>query len=109
PAFLAMAGWSIAVELSKHDLGALTHASPAGPPLSLLEGTMIVAGGFIVGAVITPDMSRFNRTSGDVVKQTVVGISVGEYGIGLIGVLLALALRTNDVIAIVTSTSGFLG
>ncbi|MGW0782768.1 purine-cytosine permease family protein [Streptomyces sp. NPDC002913] len=109
PAFLLMAGWSITVELGKHDLGALTSAQPAGPPLSLLQGTTIVAGGFIVGAVITPDMSRFNRTQGDVVKQTVVGISVGEYVIGLIGVLLALALRTNDVIAIVTSTSGFLG
>lgn len=109
PAFLLMAGWSIVTELSRHDLGTLTTAQPAGPPLSLLAGTTIVAGGFIVGAVITPDMSRFNRTSADVVKQTVVGISVGEYVIGLIGVLLALALRTNDVIAIVTSTSGFLG
>ncbi|MFF2327328.1 MULTISPECIES: purine-cytosine permease family protein [unclassified Streptomyces] len=109
PAFLLMAGWSIVVELSKHDLGSLTTAQPAGPPLSLLAGTTIVAGGFIVGAVITPDMSRFNRSSADVVKQTVIGITVGEYVIGLIGVLLALALRTNDVIAIVTSTSGFIG
>lgn len=109
PAFLVLAGWSIVVELSRHDFGDLLAAAPPGPQLSLIQGTSIVAGGFIVGAVITPDMSRFNRTPGDVVKQTVVGISVGEYVIGLIGVLLALALRTNDVIAIVTSTSGFLG
>jgi cytosine permease len=68
-----------------------------------------VAGGFIVGAVITPDMSRFNRSAKDVVKQTVLGITLGEYVIGLIGVLLALALKTNDVVAIVTSTSGFIG
>jgi cytosine permease len=54
-------------------------------------------------------MSRFNRSAKDVVKQTVIGITLGEYVIGLIGVLLALALRTNNVIAIVTSTSGFLG
>lgn len=109
PAFLLLAGWSIIVELTRHDFADLLNAAPAGPPLSLLQGTTIVAGGFIVGAVITPDLSRFNRTAGDVVKQTVIGISVGEYVIGLIGVLLALALRTNDVIAIVTSTSGFLG
>lgn len=109
PAFLVLAGWSIIVELSKHNLGDLLAAQPAGPTLSLLQGTSIVAGGFIVGAVITPDMSRFNRTPGDVVKQTIVGISVGEYVIGLIGVLLALALKTNDVVAIVTSTSGFIG
>jgi cytosine permease len=109
PAFLLLAGWSIVSELSNHSLSELTSAAPGGPALTLLQGTTIVAGGFIVGAVITPDMSRFNRSPWDVVKQTVVGITLGEYVIGLIGVLLALALKTSDVVAIVTSTSGFLG
>lgn len=109
PAFLLLAGWSILAELSRHSLGDLLTAQPGGPALSLVQGTTIVAGGFIVGAVITPDMSRFNRSAKDVIKQTVIGITLGEYVIGLIGVLLALALKTNDVIAIVTSTSGFIG
>ncbi|WAH95643.1 purine-cytosine permease family protein [Arthrobacter sp. MMS18-M83] len=109
PAFLLLAGWSIIAELSKHSLGDLLTAPPGGPALTLIQGTTIVAGGFIVGAVITPDMSRFNRSAKDVVKQTVLGITLGEYVIGLIGVLLALALKTNDVVAIVTSTSGFIG
>ena len=109
PAFLLLAGWSIIAELSKHSLGDLLAAQPGGPTLTLIQGTTIVAGGFIVGAVITPDMSRFNRSAKDVVKQTVLGITLGEYVIGLIGVLLALALKTNDVVAIVTSTSGFIG
>ena len=65
---------------------------PAGPSLTPAEGTTLVAGGFIVGAVITPDMTRFNRTVGDVVKQTIVGITLGEYVIGLVGVLLAHAI-----------------
>jgi cytosine permease len=39
----------------------------------------------------------------------VVGITLGEYTIGLIGVLLAHALKSQDVIEIVTTTSGFLG
>ena len=108
-AFLVLAGWSIISELSAHSLSGLLGAAPAGPALTLLQGTTIVAGGFIVGAVITPDMSRFNRSPWDVVKQTVIGVTLGEYVIGLIGVLLALALKSNDVIAIVTSTSGFLG
>jgi len=43
--------------------------------MSLLEGTTLVAGGFIVGAVITPDMTRFNRSAADVVKQTVLGFN----------------------------------
>ena len=68
-----------------------------------------MAGGFIVGAVITPDMTRFNRTAADVVKQTVVGFTVGEYLIGMSGVLLAHAIRSDDIITIVTSSVGWVG
>jgi cytosine permease len=75
----------------------------------LLEGTTLVAGGFIVGAVITPDMTRFNRSAADVVKQTVVGFTVGEYLIGMSGVLLAHAIRSDDIITIVTSSVGWVG
>ena len=68
-----------------------------------------MAGGFIVGMVITPDMTRFNRKPIDVVKQTVVGVTLGEFMVAIAGVLLAHALKTNDIIAIVTSSSGFVG
>ncbi|GAA2985598.1 cytosine permease [Streptosporangium longisporum] len=109
PAFLALAGWAIADQLSEHSLGALVASAPAGPAIGLAEGATIVAGGFIVGAVISPDMCRWNRSAADVVKQTVVGITLGEYVIALVGVLLAHALRTGDVITIVTTTSGVVG
>ncbi|WP_346114129.1 cytosine permease [Nonomuraea maheshkhaliensis] len=109
PAFLALAGWAIAVELGRQDLGSLMASAPPGPALSLAQATTIVAGGFIVGAVISPDMTRWNRSAADVVKQTVLGITLGEYVIALVGVLLAHALRTGDVIAIVTTTSGAVG
>ncbi|GAA3821485.1 cytosine permease [Sphaerisporangium flaviroseum] len=109
PAFLLLAGWAISVELSKQSLSALIASAPAGPPLDLAQATTLVAGGFIVGAVISPDMCRMNRSVADVVKQTVLGITLGEYLIALVGVLLAHALRTGDVIAIVTTTSGAVG
>ncbi|HEY3685390.1 MAG TPA: cytosine permease [Streptosporangiaceae bacterium] len=109
PLFIALAGWSISVELSKHAISSLVASAPAGAHLSLAAGTTLVAGGFIVGAVITPDMTRYNRSVADVVKQTVLGVTLGEYAIGLIGVLLAHALRTGNVVAIVTSTSGVIG
>jgi cytosine permease len=109
PAFLLLAGYSIASALTEYNLGELVSSAPPGEPLTLAAGTTIVAGGFIVGAVITPDMTRFNRSTADVIKQTVLGITLGEYTIGLIGVLLAHALRSQDVIEIVTSTSGFIG
>ncbi|MFC7649693.1 hypothetical protein ACFQX6_62095 [Streptosporangium lutulentum] len=53
--------------------------------MTLLEGVALVAGSLMVGAVITPDMTRFNRNAADVVKQTLVGITLGEYVIGLSG------------------------
>ncbi|MEO3869794.1 cytosine permease [Nonomuraea sp. B12E4] len=109
PAFLVLAGWAIAVELTQRPLGELVASAPAGPPMSLAQGATLVAGGFIVGAVISPDMCRFNRNAADVVKQTVLGISLGEYVLALVGVLLAHALRTGDVVSIVTTTSGAVG
>ena len=109
PAFLLLAGYSIFSALQKYSLSELVSSPAPGAPLSLAAGTTIVAGGFIVGAVITPDMTRFNRSVADVIKQTVLGITLGEYTIGLIGVLLAHALKSEDVIKIVTSTSGFIG
>jgi cytosine permease len=109
PAFVILAGWSIISELSKRSLGDLVAAAPAGPHLSLVQGTTLVAGGFIVGSVITSDMTRFNRNGADVVKQTVLGVTVGEYLIGMIGVLLAHAVRSDNVITIVTSSVGWVG
>lgn len=109
PAFVLLVGWSIIRTLLDHDLGTLVNSTPAGPQLSLIQGTTLVAGGFIVGAIITPDMTRFNRTPADVVKQTVVGITVGEYLIGLSGVLLAHAIQSPDIITIVTSSVGWIG
>lgn len=109
PAFIALAAYSIGRELTRHSLSALVSSAPAGPAMSIASATTLVAGGFIVGAVMTPDMSRYNRSVADVVKQTVVGVTLGEYVIGLIGVLLAHALRTDNVTAIITTTSGAIG
>ncbi|GAA2014901.1 cytosine permease [Nakamurella flavida] len=109
PLFLVLVAWSVIAELSRHDLGDLLSSAPAGPQISILTGSGIVAGGVIVGAIITGDMTRFNRTPADVVKQTVVGVSLGEFVIGLSGVLLAHAARSGDIVAIVTSSIGFIG
>ncbi|WP_433334511.1 purine-cytosine permease family protein [Spirillospora sp. CA-294931] len=109
PAFLALAAYTVVDALRDHSLGDLVSAAPTGDPLTLGAGATLVAGGFIVGAIFTPDMTRFNRTTGDVVKQTVVGVTVGEYVICLTGVLLAHAAKTSDIVSIVVGTSGALG
>ncbi|MFC7456276.1 purine-cytosine permease family protein [Brachybacterium sp. GCM10030267] len=109
PLFLLLVGWSVTSQLWKHDLGELVTGAPAGPSMSVVSGSALVAGGIMVGAIITGDMTRFNRSGADVIKQTVVGTSAGEFGIGLAGVLLAHAARTGDVVAIITTSVGFVG
>ncbi len=109
PLFLILVGWSVISELTKHSIGDLLTSPAPGPTMSVWAGTGIVAGGLIVGAIITADMTRFNRSKADVVKQTVVGVTLGEFVIGLAGVLLAHAAATGDIVAIVTSSIGFVG
>ncbi|MGH3359898.1 MAG: purine-cytosine permease family protein [Nocardioidaceae bacterium] len=115
PAFLALATWSVVTELDDHSLSSLVSSAPPGEAISLATATTIVAGGFIAGAIFTPDMSRYNRSVADVVKQTVVGVTFGEFFVGVIGVLLAHAIKisaTADaglVIGIIQSTSGTVG
>jgi cytosine permease len=109
PAFLLLAGWSIIGELSDHSLGDLLGTAGFGEPMSIATGATIVAGSYIAGAVLTPDMTRFNRSTGDVVKQTVVSITLGQYVLGLVGVVLAYAIRSADVVTIFAATSGTIG
>lgn len=109
PLFLVLVGWAVVVELSRHSIAELAARAPAGPELSFVAGTTLVAGGFIVGAVITPDMTRFNRSTADVVKQTLVGVTLGEYVIGLAGVLLAHAVGSADITRVITSSVGWVG
>src|SRR3954454_1068372 len=109
PAFMGMDGWAMTVEISRHSMGDLVAALAVSEHISIATGATIVAGSYIVGAVTTPDMTRFNRSAGDVVKQTLLGVSLGEYVVGLAGVLLAYAVRSSDVIAIITVSSGAAG
>jgi len=109
PAFVLLCFYSIGKALGKTSLSDLVGSSHAGPALGLGAGATFVAGGFIIGAVINPDMCRFNRSAKDVVLNTVLGITLGEYTVGLIGVLLAHFAKSEDVIAIVTTTSGTIG
>jgi cytosine permease len=116
PLFLILAGWSIGSALMDHSISELATSAPQGEQLTVLTGALLVAGGFMVGAVITPDLTRFNRSKRDVVIQTIIGFTVGEYVIGLIGALLAHAVKVAhpaelgpSVLQIITSTTGTVG
>lgn len=114
PAFLALCIWAVGIEFGRYDMATLLGFGPAGEKISLAAGATLVAGGFIVGAIMTPDMSRFNRSAGDVVKQTLVGVTLGEYFVGIIGVLLAhsgglTGQSAGEVVGVIQGTVGTIG
>src|SRR5699024_6552749 len=109
PAFLLAVGFGTYQILSKHSITDLVASTPAGEPLTMGVAATMVAGGFIIGAVITPDFSRFAKSGKDVLWMTVIGTAIGELGINMLAVLMALAARTNDVVSIMMQTSGWLG
>lgn len=109
PAFLLVVGIGIYQVLSEHSLVDLIAAPPAGEALTMGAAATMVAGGFIIGAVITPDFSRFAKSGKDVFWMATIGVLIGELGINMIAVLLALAARTNDVVSIMVTTSGWIG
>jgi len=109
PLFLLLVSWSIFSALQYQSLTELMARAPDGPALSMIQGISLVTGGFIVGAIIAPDMTRYNRSVVDVVKQAVLGVTLGEYSLGLAGVLLAHAAHTPDIAHIVTTSIGWVG
>ncbi|MFC3896475.1 purine-cytosine permease family protein [Lentzea rhizosphaerae] len=107
PAFLLLLVWLVLTSVG--DV-ASTLASPApGPPIGMLTAITLVTGSFIVGAAIAPDMTRFNRSEADVVKQTVLGITAGEWVISLAGVVIAHGLGSTDVMGVIGRSSGWIG
>eukprot|EP00931_Biecheleriopsis_adriatica_P007022 TRINITY_DN108349_c0_g1_i1.p1 TRINITY_DN108349_c0_g1~~TRINITY_DN108349_c0_g1_i1.p1 ORF type:complete len:206 (-),score=12.69 TRINITY_DN108349_c0_g1_i1:415-984(-) len=96
-------------ELRKHSLTELLQDPPPGPPMSIIEGASLVAGGFIAGAIAAPDLTRYCRTQSGVVWQSLVAIVFGDYITGLSSVLLAHAVKSSNVSDIVISSVGWVG
>ena len=109
PGFIAVIGYGIYAVLKDHPLGELMASAPPGPPLAMSVAATMVAGGFMVGAIITPDMSRYCRSGKDVFWMTLISTIVGEFGVNLIAVLMAHAIGTDDVVTIILQTAGWLG
>jgi cytosine permease len=109
PAFQVVIAYSVITQLAQHDLGSVFSASPMGEPITIAAGATIVAGSYMAGAVVTPDIARFNRSPKDVVKQSIVSITLGQYVMGLIGVVLAYAIKGEDAVSILVTTAGVVG
>lgn len=111
---IAVPGFIVAVAiatynlLTKYDLGSLIKSAAPGPHMTLGVAVTMVAGGFMIGAVITPDMSRFNRNSMDVFWMTLLSIFLGELSVNAVAVLMAHAVKNADVVSIMLNLGGWL-
>ena len=109
PLFIIAVVWSAAIVLQDHSIGELVTAAPPGPALSLGAATTMVAGGFIAGAICTPDYARFLKNGTQVFWMTLIGTFVGELGMNLLAVIMAHAIGSDDIVTIMYATSGILG
>ena len=109
PLFLLAVAWAAVRLLAGHSLAELLAAVPAGPRLGLPAAITAVTGSFIIGAIVTPDVTRFMRSSRDVFWMTLIATFVGELTINLIAVAMALLLRTSDIVTLMSTLAGGVG
>ncbi|TKI07217.1 purine-cytosine permease family protein [Martelella alba] len=109
PLFVLVVAWICFDLVSGRDIAALLAAPPAGPPLSLGAAATMVAGSYMVFAIISPDMSRYCRNGRHVFWMMTLSILTGEFIVNGISIIVAKALSTSDVVAIMTQSAGWLG
>ena len=88
PLFVIVVFYAAWVMLQDNSLTTLLTTAPPGPALTFGAATTMVAGGFIAGAVTTPDYSRYLRNGKEVFWMTLIGTFVGELCMNLLAVLL---------------------
>ncbi|HHY39681.1 MAG TPA: cytosine permease, partial [Syntrophaceticus sp.] len=94
--------------LTDYNLSDLINMAPPGAVMPFGVAVTMVAGGFMVGAIITPDMSRFNRNIKDVFWMTFLSLFLGELIVNTLGVLMAHAVGSPDVVSIMLTLGGWL-
>ncbi|ELX8380172.1 cytosine permease [Providencia vermicola] len=110
PLFLLALVWATYNLLSGQDISVLiSSAEPAGPLMTLPVAITMVAGGFIISAVTTPDISRFMKSPKEVFWMTLIGTFFGELLVNMIAVLMALALHTSQVFDLMMTLTGLVG
>ncbi|MEX6225570.1 cytosine permease [Providencia hangzhouensis] len=108
--FIRALGWATYNLLSGQDIGTLINdTEPAGPLMTMPAAITMVAGGFIIAAVTTPDISRFMKAPKDVFWMTLIGTFFGELLVNMIAVLMALSLRTSQVFDLMMALTGLSG
>ncbi|WP_411146271.1 cytosine permease [Streptomyces sp. x-80] len=109
PLFFAMVAWSVTTTLMDHPVSELVKSPPPGDAIPLAVATTAIAGGFMTGAIVAPEMTRYNKKGSHVFLQSASSMILSEYIVGMVGVLLGHLAKSNEVSHIVLSTSGAFG
>jgi len=109
PLFFVVVIWSMYHILGTTSLVALLTAAPSGNAIPLGVGATVVAGGYIAGALVTPDLSRYCQGPRHVFWMTFSSIVIGEFVVNTMAIMIAHALGTADVTTILTQTAGWIG
>eukprot|EP00438_Fugacium_kawagutii_P033687 Skav203318 [mRNA] locus=scaffold1007:176842:180555:- [translate_table: standard] len=108
PAFFIVLIWACAASLQDPKL----VKQEASAEMSLLKGTGIVVGGYIdtsnpqVGSIVVSDVFRFSRSKRAVISQVMLPRSLSIVSYMIIGVLVAQACGSDDVITIMNQSVG---
>lgn len=77
--------------------------------LSISQAATVVAGGFMVASLTTPDISRYCKNKSHLFWMITLCIVVGEFIINGISIYIAQSLNTADIVDIVTINAGIIG
>ena len=78
--------------------GAILDAEPAQPgELGFLAMVALGTAKWMTGATVTPDITRFAKTSKAVYVTTLAEFMVGNFGFNLLGIILGLAVGVDEL------------
>lgn len=110
PLFFFVIAWISFDVLAGLDFRRVFGAAPTGhDTMTLSAAATMVAGGCMVGAISTPDLTRYCRSSKHVFWMMTASIIIGEFVVNGVAILIAHALGTDDVVDILTQSAGFIG
>lgn len=100
PLLLILLAVSLYAVFSEQSLGQILAAEPRGGGMTTRFATSLVAGTFIVGAVVSPDITRWARSPTAAALSVFVGFCLGNVGMLSVAVLLAAATGTGDAVQV---------
>lgn len=109
PLFFFVMAWITYPFLRGDELFTIVNLAPTGNPISLSEGTTIISGVVIIGALITPDLSRYCKSKSHVFWMITISVIIGGFFINSIAILIAHVLGTSDIITIINHSAGWIG